>query len=74
MMAACAYGFVHGLVRVPYMKNEEKKVTAVVTSTVFGATLFPIYMFNDAKRVYMYVKKSDDQETNFDGVFDVLFS
>jgi len=56
------------------MKNEEKKVTAVVTSTVFGATLFPIYMFNDAKRVYMYVKKSDDQETNFDGVFDVLFS
>lgn len=86
LVTACAYGFAHGLARVPYMKTYDgkhdalpgTKMCAVLTSSVFAVSLFPIYMFNDMNRFYIYANKLDPQEygykTTFNDIPDILFN
>lgn len=83
---ACAYGFIHGLVRVPYMKTHDgkkdalpgTKACALFTSSVFAASLFPIYIFNDVNRIYLHVNNMDPIEygykTTFNDITDILFN
>ena len=86
MASACVYGFFHGLVRTPYMKTYDgnkdalpgTKACAVLTSSFFAVSLFPIYMFNDINRVYISMNKLDPKEYGYKSTFndipDILFN
>ena len=80
------YGAFRAGLRLPYLKTHDgskdalagTKVVALVTSTVFAPSLFPIYMYNDMNRIHLYLDglKPEDYgyKTNFNDVMDIILS
>ena len=86
IQAVMTYGSLHAAVRLPALKTPDykrdalfgTKVSALMMSTCFAPTLFPIYIYNDMNRFHMYVNKIDPKlygyETEFNDVTGILFN
>ena len=86
MQTLLLYGSLHAAIRLPHLKTHDykkdaligTKMSALFISTVFGPSLFPIYMYNDVNRIHMYMNDIDPKvygyNTEFNDVTDILFS
>jgi len=86
MSVMVTYGAAHASVRLRDFKTHDgqrdallgTKVFCVIASGFFGPSLFPIYMYNDVNRLYMYLNDLNPTEygykTQFNDITDILFS
>ena len=86
MSVMVTYGAAHASVRLHDFKTHDgqkdallgTKISSVIASGFFGPSLFPIYMYNDVNRVYMYLNNLNPTDygykTQFNDITDILFT
>ena len=80
------YGAFHAGIRLPDLKTHDgkrdallgTKLCALMASTFFAPSLFPIYMYNDVNRIHMYANginpKDYGYKTECNDVIDIILS
>lgn len=86
IQATMMYGGLHAGFRLPFLKTHDgkkdaltgTKLIALVFSTAFSVSLFPIYMYNDINRIHIYMNnlKPEDYgyKREFNDVTEILFN
>lgn len=80
------YGAFHAGIRLPDLKTHDgkrdallgTKLFALIASTAFAPSLFPIYIYNDVNRIHIHVNKLSIQDygykSEFSDITDILFN
>lgn len=86
IQATMMYGSLHAAARLPFLKTHDgkkdalagTKIIALVSSTLFSFSLFPIYMYNDINRFHIYMNNLNPEEygykKEFTDVTEILFN
>lgn len=86
IQATMMYGSLHAAMRLPFLKTHDgtkdalpgTKLTALMCSTLFSVSLFPIYMYNDINRVHIYMNNLKPEDygyrSEFRDVTEILFN